>query len=125
MAYTVIINGQSYDLPKKTMKVVEEMDRVSKIDSVKGMGIREKFKALFDFITGLVGEENAKEIFGSDKLDEVDLSDVTITFRKIMDAYEKPLDDYNADKGRNALDGLPIEKIISLANAAKHMGIQK
>ena len=57
MQYTVIINGQSYDLPKKTMKVVEEMDKVAKIDSVKGLSIRDKFKALYDFIVSLVGKE--------------------------------------------------------------------
>ena len=43
MEYTVIINNQSYDLPKKTIKIMEDMEKVSKIDSVKGLGIRDKF----------------------------------------------------------------------------------
>lgn len=121
MVYTVIINGQSYDLPKKTMKVVEEMDKVAQIDSVKGLSIRDKFKALYDFTCHTVGKENAKEILGSDNLDDVDLSDVTLTFKKIMDAYDKPLDDYNASKSFEKINSIPLDKIISLANVANTM----
>jgi hypothetical protein len=125
MNYTVIINGQSYDLPKKTMKVVEEMDKVAQIDNVKGIGIRDKFKALFDFISNLVGKENAKEILGSDKLDEVDLSEVTLAFAKIKDAYDKPLEDYNTDKSFQKLNSIPTDKIVQLASVANQMSQQK
>ena len=121
MIYTVIIDGQSFDLPKKTMKVVEEMDKVAKIDTVKGLSIREKFRALFDFIKNLVGKENAIEILGSDSLEEVDLSEVTLTFKKIMDAYDKPLEDYAAEKSFKALDKLPVDKIMSLVQASEHI----
>lgn len=123
MQYTVIINGRSYDLPKKTMNVVEEMDRCAKIDSVKNIGIREKFNQLYKFIKSLVGDDNAKEILGSENLDEVDLSDVTLTFRKIMDAYQKPVSDYNMENARQALANLPIDKITNFANAANTIGV--
>lgn len=119
MQYTVIINGQSYDLPKKTIKVYEEVERVSKVDDVKGMSLRDKFKTLFDFITSLVGKENAKEILGSDKLDEVDLSEVTLAFKQIVDAYDKPLEDYSLSKSYSKLDGIPVENIVKLVNAAE------
>lgn len=125
MQYTVIVNGQSYDLPKKTIKVVEEMDKVAQIDNVKGLGIRDKFKALFDFIGGLVGKEAAKEILGSDKLDDVDLSEVTLTFAKIKDAYDKPLEDYNTDKSFQKLNSIPTDQIVKLANVANQMSQQK
>lgn len=125
MNYTVIVNGQSYDLPKKTIKVVEEMDKVAQIDNVKGLGIRDKFKALFDFIGCLVGKEAAKEILGSDKLDEVDLSEVTLTFAKIKDAYDKPLEDYNTDKSFQKLNSIPTDQIVQLANVANQMSQQK
>lgn len=125
MQYTVIINGQSYDLPKKTMKVVEDMDRVAQIDSVKGIGIRDKFKKLFEFIRNLVGEENAKEILGSDNLDEVDLSEVTLAFKQIMDAYDKPIADYQAERTREKFNSLPIDKISNLAGAVDTMTTMK
>ncbi len=100
---------------------MEEMEKASKVDEIKGMGIRDKFKVLFDFIQSLVGKENAVEILGSENLDEVDLCEVTLTFKKIIDAYDKPLEDYSSQKSFEKLNNIPIEKIVSLANVAKEM----
>ena len=122
MNYTVIINGHSYDLPKKTIAVMEKLEEVITVDSNKGMGIRDKFGVLHDFIVELVGEKGAKEILGADNLSEADLSDVTLTVKKIVEAYDKPLKDYQMEQGRKALDGIPIEKIIALGNTASRMG---
>lgn len=117
MEYTVIINNQSYDLPKKTIKIMEDMEKISKIDSVKGLGIRDKFKTMFDFIERLVGAENAKEILGSDKLDEVDLCDVTLTFKKIIDAYDRPLIEYQSQQIEDKLRQLPMDKVSNITGA--------
>lgn len=121
MEYTIIINGQSYDLPKKTVAVMEKMDEVLKVDSVKGYTVRQKFEKLHGFIKGLVGDENAEEMFGSDDIAEIDTSELTLTVKKIVDAYDKPIVDYDAEKSRNKLNELPVEKIISIAKAAEKM----
>lgn len=119
MVYTFIINGRSYDLPKKTVSVMEKMDDVLKVDEVKGYTVRQKFEKLHGFVRDLVGDENAREMFGSDNITEIDLSDVTLAVKKIVDAYDKPIIDYDSEKSMNKLSGLPIEKIISIANAAE------
>lgn len=121
MNYTIIVNDRSYELPKKTIKVIEDLDKVIKVDSIPSIGIREKFKRLFDFITKLVGKENAIEILGSDKLDEVDLSEVTITVKKIIDAYDKPIHDYEDNKNQEKLAAIPLDKIVELSKLAKTM----
>lgn len=121
MEYTIIINGQSYDLPKKTVSVMEKMDEVLKVDLVKGYTVRQKFEKLHGFIKGIVGDENAKEMFGSDDIAEIDMSELTLTVKKIVDAYDKPITDYDAEKSRNKLNELPVEKIISIAKAAEKM----
>ena len=54
----------------------------------------------------------------------MDLSELTITVRKIVDAYEKPITDYQMEKNREKMEGLPmkqIEAIIGAANAAASM----
>lgn len=119
MVYTFIINGRSYDLPKKTVSVMEKMDDVLKVDEVKGYTVRQKFEKLHGFVRDLVGDENSREMFGSDNITEIDLSDVTLAVKKIVDAYDKPIIDYDSEKSMNKLSGLPIEKIISIANAAE------
>ena len=121
MTYTIIVDNRSYDLPKKTVAVMEKLDEVLKVDSVRGYSIRQKFEKLHSFVKELVGDEAAKEMFGSDNLSEIDLSDVTLAVKKIVDAYEKPINDYDTAKSSGALDAMPIEKIISLGKAVDKM----
>ena len=118
MEYTIIVDSRSYDLPKKTVAVMEKLDDVLKVDSVKGLSLRQKFEKLHNFVKDVVGEENAKEIFGSDNIAEIDLSEVTLAVKKIADAYDKPIKDYESEKMQRSFDGIPMEKIISMTKAA-------
>ncbi len=118
MVYTLIVNGRSYDLPKKTVLVMEKIDEVARVDSL-GLPVRQRNEIIHNLVKELVGKENAIAIFGSDNLSELDVSDLEITLLKIIDAYRKPVDDYNAEKTRRKLDVLPIDKIVSITNAAK------
>ena len=81
MEYTIIVNGQSYDLPKKTIVVMSELDEVLKVDSNTKLSIKQKYEKIHAFIKNLVGYESAKEIFGSDDLNEID-------FVPIVDDYD-------------------------------------
>ena len=119
MEYTIIINGRSYDLPKKTVTVVEELDEIMKVDAVKGLTVKQKFEKLHSFIKGLVGEDAAEEMFGSKDLAEIDLSELTLAVRYVIDAYDKPVTDYETSRSMRKFDGLPIDKIIATVNAAE------
>ena len=119
MEYTIIINGRSYDLPKKTVTVVESLDEIMKVDTVKGLTVKQKFEQLHSFIKGLVGEDNAEEMFGSKELADIDLSELTLAVRYVIDAYDKPVMDYEASRSARKLEGLPIDKIIATVNAAE------
>lgn len=121
MEYTIIVNGRSYDLPKKTVAVMEKMDEVLKVDSLKGISVKQKFEKLHTFVKELVGEENAAEMFGSDKLTEIDLSELTLAVRMVIDAYDKPISDYDAEKSKQKLDRLPVDKLVSITKAAQTM----
>ena len=120
--YSLVVDRKSYILPAKNLHLVEDMERVSRIDSVRGMSLREKYEEILKFIVKVVGESNAKDILGSVTVDEVDLSAVTVTFRMIVDAYNKPLSDYNARKSNEVFSSIPsdkIDKIIKMAEAAR------
>lgn len=121
MVYTIIVGNRSYDLPKKTLEVTEQMEKVIETDKAVGIGIREKFNTVFSYENDVLGSDAVKEILGSDNLDEVDLSEVTILFNKIHDAYNKPITDYKLSKSREALNALPIEKVVELAKAANEL----
>lgn len=119
MEYTMIVNGRSYDLPKKTLSVVEKIDKVLKLDETKGLSVKQKYEKLHGFVKEMTGEESAAEMFGSSNLAEIDLSEVTLAARKIIDAYEKPVNDYEMEKQKEKLDVVPIDKIISMTKAAQ------
>jgi len=121
MEYTVIVGGKSYALPKKTLTVMERLDEALKVDRVKGLSVRQKFEKLHGFMKDTVGEEKCREMFGSDDLEEIDLSELAVTVRKVLDAYERPVRDYDIEQGKNQLNRLPLEKIISMASAAEKM----
>lgn len=117
MEYTIIINGRSYDLPKKTVSVMEKMDSALKVDNLR-IKARQKFEKIHEFVKDMIGAENAKEAFGSDNLEEIDLSELSIAVLKINDTYNQPLTDYKIEKMRATMNGMQTEKIAALANSA-------
>ena len=117
MEYTVIINGRSYDLPKKNISVMEQLDAVLKVDQLK-IRPRQKFEKVHAFLKDMLGEEQAKELFGSDSLDEIDLSELSIAVLKINDAYNQPLTDYKIEKIRATMSNMQTDKLTALANSA-------
>lgn len=123
MVYTIIVNEQSYDLPKKTITVMSELDEVLRVDSNTRLSVKQKYEKLHGFMKHLVGDEAAKEMFGSENLNEIDLSELTLAVKKVVDAYDKPIEEYDADKNTSKLDNLPIDKIIALAKAADRMAV--
>ncbi len=114
MEYTVIINSRSYDLPPRTIAVLEELDEMSRIDDRKDLSVREKFSRLFKFITKLVGKDNALQILGSDDFTKVDTAEITLAFQKIVDAYQRPVREYQLTQAQMAIGDLPIEELKAL-----------
>ena len=119
MIHTVILDGRSYDLPKKNIAMAGKLDDVMRVDEVKGLSLRQRFEKLHVFVKETLGEETARELFGTDNLDEIDLSELTITVRRIIDAYEKPIADYQMEKNLSKLQGLPMRQLESITKAAE------
>ena len=119
MEYAIIMNGRSYELPKKTMTVVEKLDGALRVDSVTGLSVRQKFEKLHKAVKEIVGEEQAEEMFGSSNLSEIDLSEVSLAVLKINEAYEKPISDYQAEQMKEKIGSIPMDKIVSMSKAAQ------
>lgn len=114
MQYTVIFNRKSYDLPKKTMAIWEDLDSIFKLDATN-LPNREKYKKMIEFIAKLVGQEAIEEIFGTEDLDEMDLNDIALAIFKVRDAYENPLANYQTEKNSESLRQIPLDKLQSLS----------
>ncbi len=122
MVYTIISDDmQSYDLPARTIKLVEKFEALEKFDRLPDVGIREKFKRLHSFIVELLGKDVAKEFLQSDKFDEIDTNLLQLTYKKIVDAYEQPIKEYSTAKVQHSLDEIPLEKMTELIKATEDM----
>lgn len=122
MVYTIISDEmQSYDLPPKTIKTLEKIEELEKADVRRDLSIRDKYKKLYGFIIDLLGKPVAKEFLKSDKFEEIDMSLLTITYKKIINAYQKPIDDYAMGRVQQQLEDIPLEKVTELIKVTEDM----
>lgn len=117
MEYTIIVDGRGYDLPKKTVAVMDKLDEVLKVDARPNLSARQKYERLHSFVKEILGEQNTKELLGSDDLTEIDLSELSLAVLRINDAYNQPLNEYRMDKMRESMSAIPTEKIVSLTKS--------
>lgn len=90
MEYTLIINGRSYDLPKFTKSVKNDIEKIITDNESKGLSDDEKYKRMYIFIKKMIGDKNAMEIFETTDLDEMDLKLIGICFYEICNEYDRP-----------------------------------
>ena len=117
MIYTIIAsNGQSYDLPSKTIAVMDSLNNILKIDQTD-LGLKQKYQKILEFAVNVLGDEAVKEILGSDKVNDIDVGELELIILKIKAAYDKPIEEYRAEQLENSLEGIPTEKLVALTKA--------
>ena len=117
MIYTIIAsNGQSYDLPAKTIGVMDSLNNILKIDQTD-LGLKQKYQKILEFAVNVLGNEAVKEILGSDKVNDIDVGELELIILKIKAAYDKPIEEYRAEQLENSLEGIPTEKLVALTKA--------
>ena len=117
MIYTIIAsNGQSYDLPAKTIAVMDSLNNILKIDQTD-LGLKQKYQKILEFAVNVLGDEAVKEILGSDKVNDIDVGELELIILKIKAAYDKPIEEYRAEQLENSLEGIPTEKLVALTKA--------
>ena len=117
MIYTIIAsNGQSYDLPAKTIGVMDSLNNILKIDQTD-LGLKQKYQKILEFAVNVLGNEAVKEILGSDKVNDIDVGELELIILKIKAAYDKPIEEYRTEQLENSLEGIPTEKLVALTKA--------
>lgn len=91
MEYTLIHKNVSYDLPKYTKSIRNDVARINSDNASKGLSDDEKSKRMYQFIRKVVGEDAAMKIFETDDLEEIDLQEIAICYIRICASYEKVL----------------------------------
>ena len=97
MEYIFEYNNEEIKLPNYNLDIVDKLEKADKVNMSENRTLREKTKVLFELETDLIGEEKTKELVGGD-LKSCDPNIVQILFILIIRAYDKPIDDINAEK---------------------------
>ena len=114
MEYSIIHNGQAYDLPPYSLKIAEKLEK-TELSNGSGKRFKEKCKGMYDLICELLTPDSTKEILG--EFLDADPNTINIVYLEIVKQYNKPLDDYRAEKTNESLSDRNIQKLTDMLNA--------
>lgn len=114
MQYTVIYNGQSYDLPNYSIKISDKLEEIE-ISNKGNVKFKDKCKKMYDFIADLLTKQIALDILG--KFEESDPNIINIVYLEIVKSYNKPLADYSKNEMDEIMNSGDIDKILEITKA--------
>lgn len=117
MEYTLQINNREYELPKKTLAVEEKIEKIKKLCKDSKITTRTQYENKLNFITEMVGEDNAKEIFESNDINiaEMDLGEIDAAYRGVLDGFARPDRETVAKENLKVLGNPMIQQMLSIA----------
>ena len=90
MRYQLKIKGKTYELPKKTIAIMEQIQELSGLDEKMAnaeISIEQAITSQFDFISSIVGDTARTEILGTDSVYDADADEILYTAVEIIKAY--------------------------------------
>lgn len=121
MEYYVELNGRTYTLPRYTNSVRSKIERIAADDVSDKLDAGKKFINKYQFIKEQIGEEAAQEIFGTDNIDEMDLNDITISYVRILRAYDRSVSELEQESKIASLSPEDRELMLELLKNAGNL----
>lgn len=106
---TVAIDGNSYDLPKRTPAIAKKFDEFNEVFS-QGNDVKTHYKAC-DVIEAVLGKDNMKEIFETTDREKISTLDSVLAVKRIDDAYMEPIRMYERQKDEESANSPVFEKL--------------
>jgi hypothetical protein len=111
----LVWEGDSIELPKKTISVQRKIDEISVL-ALTGKGY-ESYKKQFDFVNESIGFEKVNSILETNKLDDIDLPTLTILYNAIVHAYTKRIREYERAQEAEQIDSPTLDAIEKMAES--------
>lgn len=109
-----IYDGEEIILTPKNMAIAKKQDLM-----MKAQGIEESYKRQYDFALEVLGVETFNQIFKSDNINEIDLSELTLVCNEINDAYMERIYEQQRMKSEKLASNKAIDKIIQAGNSVQ------
>ena len=114
MTYTANFEGNIIELPDYTFNIADKLERQESVNSGNGK-LKDKCKSMYDLITDLIGTELTTTL--QRKFNESDPNRINIIYLSIINAYNKPLQDFSESSVDDKINMEQIDKIVSLVSA--------
>lgn len=117
MSYEITLeNGNVLELPKYSMAIAKKLENADKVNAGQ-QPFEKKTRVVYDIISDIIGKDKVKENIGA--FDEVDPNAVYIMYMRIVQEYNRPIDEFNQEKLEQSLESNQVEKITSIIDAAE------
>ena len=114
MTYTANFEGNIIELPDYTFNIADKLERQESVNYGNGK-LKDKCKSMYDLITDLIGTELTTTLLR--KFNESDPNRINILYLSIINAYNKPLQDFSESSVDDKINMEQIDKIVSLVSA--------
>ena len=114
MTYTANFEGNIIELPDYTFNIADKLERQESVNSGNSK-LKDKCKSMYDLIIDLIGTELITTLLG--KFNESDPNRINILYLSIINAYNKPLQDFSESSVDDKINMEQIDKIVSLVSA--------
>lgn len=114
MTYTANFEGNIIELPDYSFNIADKLERQESVNSGNSK-LKDKCKSMYDLITDLIGTELITTLLG--KFNESDPNRINILYLSIINAYNKPLQDFSESSVDDKINMEQIDKIVSLVSA--------
>lgn len=111
MGYAIVKDGETYDLPKYSMKIADKLESVEN-QSQKNVSFRIKCKARYDTVSELLGKEVVNTLLG--KFEDSDPNEINILYLNIIQEYNKPIEEHNSAAAKEKMNDIDIDKMTEL-----------
>lgn len=111
MNYSIEFDGANYDLAPYSFSVSDKLEKVDAFNEGTAT-VREKCKKMYDLESEIIGKDTFESDFG--KFEDVDPNVLNILWLKIIDAYEKPLTDFQTERRSQTLDDVEADKVLKV-----------
>lgn len=118
----VILNGKSYDLPKKTLAVVEKIEEIKEAEKsyLKGnYKIRDLIMLQYNFLVNMIGVENVEILLDGNVIDDMNVNDIIVAILNISHTYNKPIEDAKYKNISEQLNRAEFRKVETLTKGLK------
>lgn len=120
--YKLLFRSRTYEIPKYSIGIRRMMDQIDSENSDAKVDREQKYRNMYDFIKELIGEENARDAFGTDDFEQVDLNDITIAYLGVASAYDKPVNDEKKKTAAGSISKEDRELIQSIQTIMQNAG---